>query len=317
MILRRLLLTLPLSCVAVAIPVSTAPAAINVAVGIGDQNVSMFDNPSYQALNLKKTRYFIDWDAITKDEEMAAADRFVDAARGAGVKVLLHISTNNLQARKAKLPSVSQYETRVGALVRHFKRKGVKEWGVWNEANHVTQPTFRSPKRAAEFYRSFKGMCSGCTIVALDVLDQQGVESYIRKWMAAAGPSGRTAKIVGIHNYSEVNRRIRKGTNRYPGTARIIKAVRTRNKVAKFWYTETGGVVNFGRAFPCDENRAVSRNAFMFSLAKKFRKDVRRLYTYNWTGADCKGFDAGIVNGDGSPRAAYAPFKAALKDFKR
>src|SRR5204862_6824351 len=131
------------------------------------------------------------------------------------------------------------------------------------------------------------------------------------------GRPRRRAKIIRIHNYPEENRLIKKGTDRYPGTARIIKAVRTKNKVAKFWYTETGGVVNFGNAFPCDPKRAANRNAYMFKLAKKYDKDVERLYTYNWTGADCNGFDAGIVNADGSPRSAYAPFKAALKGFKK
>jgi hypothetical protein len=313
---RRLLPLLILACSMLAVPASAS--AVNVAVAIGDQNASMFAHPSYKALGLKKTRYFIHWNAAVNPTELKKADDFVSAANAAGVKVLMHISTDKISGG-GKLPSVTQYRSGVRTLVQRFRARGVTDWGVWNEANHKTQPTSKNPKRAAQFYKEFKRFsCRGCKVVALDILDQQGVESYIGRWMKAAGSSGRTAKIIGIHNYSEVNRRIRKGTKRYPGTARIIKAVRkAKNKRAKFWYTETGGVVNFGGSFPCDTNRPVSRTTFMFDLARKFDKDVERLYTYNWTGASCNGFDAGFTNADGTLRPAYATFKARMGSFKK
>ncbi len=312
---RRCLLPLLVAGAVLALPSSAS--AVNVRVGIGDQSPTMFSNPSYRALNLKKTRYFIQWDAATKPGELQKADDFVNAANAAGVRVFMHLSTNNLRARAARLPTVAQYRTAARALITRYRPRGVREWGVWNEANHVTQPTFRSPSRAASFYRTFKTLCRGCTIVALDVLDQQGVESYIRRWMAAAGPSGRTARIVGIHNYSEVNRRIRRGTNRYPGTQRIISAVRRRNRVAKFWWTETGGVVNFGGAFPCNRQRAASRTTFMFDTARRLDRNIERLYTYNWIGANCNGFDAGLVEANGTLRPAYAVFRSRLRSFQR
>ena len=313
---RRSLPLLLATLVVLAIPAS-APAKINVAVGIGDQSAKMFDNSNYKSLGIKKVRYFIHWDAATKPDEMQKAENFVKAANSAGAKVLMHISTNNLQAKKAKLPSLKEYKLGIAALIEKFKPMGVKEWGAWNEANHVTQPTYKSPKAAASFYKAMKSLCSGCTIVALDVLDQKGVESYIKKWFAAAGAAGKSAKVIGIHNYSEVNRRIKKGTDRYPGTARIIKAVRKQNKKAKFWYTETGGIVNFGGAFACSMSRPVSRTKFLFELVKKFQKDVVRLYNYNFTGADCDGFDAGLTNSDGTIRPAFKEFKKQLKNYKR
>jgi hypothetical protein len=313
---RRSLPLLLVALLALAIPAS-APAKVNVAVGLGDQSPKMFANSNYKALGIKKVRYFIEWDAASDPDELQKAEDFVDAARGAGAKVLMHISTNNLQAYKATLPTLKEYKLGIAALIEKFKPLGVTEWGAWNEANHVTQPTYKSPKAAAQFYKAMKAQCSGCTIVALDVLDQKGVESYIKRWFAAAGAAGKSAKIIGIHNYSEVNRRIKKGTDRYPGTARIIKAVRKKNKKAKFWYTETGGVVNFGRNFPCDKRRPVSRTKFLFQLVKKFQKDVVRLYNYNFTGADCDGFDAGLTESDGSIRPAYTEFKKQLRNHAR
>ncbi|MDQ3851035.1 MAG: hypothetical protein M3296_10540 [Actinomycetota bacterium] len=310
-----LLLAVCALLVLLAVPAS-APAAVNVAVAVADQSPRMFGDSHYRALHLKKTRYFIHWDAMDDAEELAKADAFVSAARAANVKVLMHISTNRISGG-GPLPSVARYRSSARALIRHFRPLGVREWGVWNEANHRSQPTSRNPRRAAQFYRAFKPLCTGCTIVALDVLDQRGVESYIRRWMAAAGSLGRSATIIGIHNYSEVNRRIRRGTDQYPGTARIIKAVRRSNRRARFWYTETGGVVNFGGAFPCNRRRPVSRTKFMFSLARRYRANVKRLYVYNWTGADCEGFDAGLTDADGTLRPAYATLRSQLRNYRR
>jgi hypothetical protein len=321
---RRLLPTLLIALgLVVAGPVSASAAKIKVAVGIGDQSPKMFADPNWKSLNLKKTRYFIEWNAIDNPDELASADEFVGAARLAGVKVFMHISTDDINAVPARpLPSVANYKKKVKSLITRYKAVGVSEWGVWNEANHKSQPTAKNPKRAADFYKAFKDMCKNCKIVALDVLDQAGVERYIARWMKAAGPSGASAKIFGIHNYSQVNRRItaKKASNRYPGTARIVKAVRKKNKKAKFWYTETGGLASFGSAFRCDRQRQASRTKFMFDMLKTYDKDVERLYSYNWFGTDnggCDGFDAGLVESTGKMRPAYTTFKKGLKNAGR
>ncbi len=303
---------------ALALPSAASAARTNVAVGIGDQNSAMFTSPLYKSLKLKKTRYFIDWNAISKPGELAQADQFVAAARAANVKVLMHISTDDLTPGRGTLPTRSQYKAFVGELIKRYRPLGVREWGVWNEANHNTQPTTKNPARAALFYRDMRKLCKGCTIVALDVLDQAGVERYIARWLKAAGSVGRSATIFGIHNYSEVNRKLRKGSNRYPGTGRVIKAFRKKNKRAKFWYTETGGLAEFGKSFPCSLKRQADTTKYMFTLARKNRRNVTRLYSYNWTGADClPRFDAGLVNADGTARPAYRTFKTQLRSFNR
>jgi hypothetical protein len=165
-----------------------------------------------------------------------------------------------------------------------------------------------------------KSLCNGCKIVALDVLDQAGVEKYIASWLKAAGSAGKTAKVIGVHNYSQVNRRIteKNASNRYPGVARILKAIRKKNKVAKLWLTETGGVAAFGSAFPCDTSRQANRTKYMFDLIKKYDKNIERLYSYNWFGFGCStGFDAGLVDEKGAPRPALSAFRTGLKNTTR
>ncbi len=318
---RRLLPSLLVAGLLLAVPAS-ASAKTNVAVGIGDQSPRMFTDANWKALNLKKTRFFVEWNTVDQPAELEKADAFVAAARTAGVSVLMHISTDDINSQPRKpLPSNSAYKSKVGALVKRYRARGVKDWGVWNEANHKSQPTAKNPKRAAEFYKTFrKFKCSSCKIVALDVLDQAGVEKYIASWIKAAGSLGRKAKIVGVHNYSQVNRKIteKNASNRYPGVARILKAIRKKNSVAKLWLTETGGLASFGGNFACDRARQANRTKYMFDLIKKYDKNIERLYSYNYFGNGCTPqFDGGLVEADGTPRAAYNTFKKQLKNTKR
>jgi hypothetical protein len=310
--------TLVLALLAIALVPAAAQARTSVRVGIGDQNTAMFDNGLFKAAKFKRVRYFIPWNAMDKADQRAAAEAYVRRARSARISVFLHISTDDLRIKKAKLPSTSAYKSKVGRLVRNFRKLGVKEFGVWNEANHASQPTYRSPTRAASYfkvmYQLVKPRCKSCSIVALDVLDQTGVERYMRSYYRALGSTyRRRATLVGIHNYGDVNRK------RTTFTRNIIKQSRKYNRKTKFWFTETGGLVNFGKNFPCSTNRAASRLKGMFSLAKKYRSSgVQRLYIYNFTGAGCQSrFDAGLTNPDGSARPGYNVVRSALKNFLR
>jgi hypothetical protein len=329
--LRRFLVAAVALTALLALP-AAAPAKVNIAVGIGDQNPSMFAHPDWQGLNVRQTRYFIHWDAIDKPAELKKADDFVFAALGNRQRVLLHISSNDLAPAKAKLPSARAYRQKVKALHDRYRPLGVKDWGVWNEANHKTQPTYRSARRAATFAKEMRRFCKGCNMVALDILDQKSTknprsktnyDNYIREWFRWAGPAGRSKKlIIGIHNYSEVNR------GRTATTGRIIREVKKRNRTAKFWYTETGALAGFGRSFPCDpaspssiaaaERRQAKSINHMFRLARKYRRDIKRLYSYNWTGTNCTNrFDAGLIRLDGSDRPALRSFRARLREYRR
>jgi hypothetical protein len=313
------LLALLALCALLLVPSAASAATTNVAVGIGDQSTSMFDNPLFQDLKVKKVRYFVKWDTIDRPGELALADAYVNRARAANAQVLMHVSSNNLTIRGAKLPSVATYKRKVQQLIDRYRPQGVRTWGPMNEANHASQPTWNNPKRAAQFFLAMRDMCKGCTIVALDVLDQKGVDRYIKRFYAALGSRRSLAKIVGVHNYSDTNR------NRDTGTRLILRTVKAQNPKAQFWLTETGGVAKFGSSFKCDPSRpakAEKRQAksvnFMFTLTKRFKKDIKRLYIYNFSGDDCQGrFDAGLVRRDGTSRPAYDAVKKQIRSFKR
>jgi hypothetical protein len=292
---------------------SLASARYDVRVGVGDQNIELFDEPSFQAAQIQRVRYFIAWDAIRHRSELREADAYVQRARQDGISVTMHISTDDLRPGRGHLPSPSGYRSVVGRLVRHFRPMGVREWGVWNEANHPSQPTSRSPKRAAQYYEVMRQVCRGCTIIALDVLDQRKVESYIAGFYRALPKRlRRAARTVGIHNYGDVNRRTS------TGTAAIMRQVRRFVHAPNFWLTETGGIVELGRTFRCSQSRAANRIDYLFALLRKYRRDIDRAYVYNWFGVGCRTrMDTGLVNADGTQRPGYRALRRGLTHFSR
>ena len=315
---RRLALLLTAVAACLAVVPAAAQARTAVRVGIGDQSAAMFDQPAFQRAKLKRVRYFVAWNAMDSTPARLAARAFVQRARRDGFSVLLHVSSDTLVIKKAKLPSVAQYKSKVGRLVQYFRGLGVREFGTWNEANHASQPTYRSPTRAAQFfremYRMVKGPCSSCAVVALDVLDQTGVERYMQTWYGALSSTWRRrATLVGIHNYGDVNR------VRTTFTSSIIRQSHKYNRSTKFWFTETGGIVKFGRSFPCSTSRAASRLKNMFQLARTYHSSgVERAYVYNWTGAGCDArFDAGLTTPSGATRQGYTVLRQQLPNFLR
>ena len=310
----RFITTFVSTVAVLAVCAAAAPAKTRVAIGLGDQSAAVFGAKNFRALKVKKVRYFIRWDAMRVGYARRAADQYVRAAKRAHVRVFMHISTNDYRHRKAKLPSTRAYKRYVGNLVRRYHRMGVREFGVWNEANHYSEPTYKNPRRAAQYFHLMRGMCRTCTIVALDVLDQRGTASYIRRFYRALSARDRAAaRLVGIHNYGDTNR------FRTTGTRDIIRSVHHYNRSTRFWFTETGGIVKLGHSFKCSTSRAARALKYMFSLARRYRAQVSRLYAYNYFAPKkaCTGFDSGLVTHGGKARRGYRVFKSNARHFTR
>ncbi len=309
--------------VAVLLPATSASARSSVRIGIADQSPAMFDSSYFQQLKIKRTRYFVPSDVMQDGAERAKARAFVQAARRAKVSTMLHISTTDLREKRGRVVSATSYRRNVGRIVAYFRKLGVREFGAWNEVNHKTQETWNRVGNAVAYYKSMysaiRRRCRTCTVVGLDLLDQAGVDRYIRSFYARLSRTWRRRlKVVGIHNYSDVNRK------RMRGTRGIIRAVRRYNRRAKFWLTETGGMAYFATtevvAFPCSESRQARAVGKMFRIARKYRRYIKRLYPYNFYGTDCDRslrFDAGLIRRDGSRRPAFETLRRAMRRFRR
>ncbi len=320
---RLPLLALLAVLAAALLPVSPADARSSIRVGIADQSPAMFGSPDFERLNTKMTRYFVPSDVMQDSAERAKARAFVQAARASGVSTLVHISTSDLREKRGRVVSTTSYRRNAGRIVSYFRKLGVRDFGAWNEVNHKTQETWNRIGNAASYFKSMysavRSRCRTCNVVGLDMLDQAGSDRYIRSFYKRLSSTWRKRlKVVGIHNYSDVNR------NRSTGTARIINTVRRYNRATKFWFTETGALASFQRSFPYSESRQASRIRNMFTYASRYKsKGVQRVYSYNWFGTTNGGcelrcpFDAGLVDPDGTPRPVLAVFRKKLASYSR
>ncbi len=292
---------------ALAALVLAAPASANYRVGISEQDARTFDQPLWQGLKLKRVRYIVPWDFYRGDGQAEVAT-FMNAARAHKQEVLVMFTArrgcyrNGKYSRSSscKAPSKSTYTT----AFKKFKAAypWVKTYAPWNEANHVSQPTSKSPKRAADYYDVLRRNCKGCKVLAADVLDQSNVRDWLKDFIRYSDNRGR---IWGLHNYKDVNRKQSKGLTN------VLKTV-----PGEVWLTETGGITKFeSSGFKRSPSRAASATKYMFQLADKYdtrrsgyKSKVTRIYVYRWWGEPDGTFDAGLVNPDGSKRPAYDQF---------
>ena len=290
-----------------------APAAQaqsgQVRFAIADQHPAMFTDPRWRDLDLRMTRYNVPWDAAADPYERQRVLDYVAAADAAGVEVLVHLTGRvGPGGIREALPSRAAYRVAVRELVGLLRPLGVRTWGAWNEANHSTQPTITSPKRAAEFFLELRAACAGCTIVALDVLTQgkpttnggATYRGYTQRFMAALGARRSLVKIVGFHNYGELVES--KGPYR---SRDLLRYARRFVPKARFWLTESGGLAA-SRTRVCDEARQLTGTKRMFTHARALEPlGLERLYMYNWTADECGAlFDSGLIRQDGTARPA-------------
>jgi hypothetical protein len=278
-----------------------AHAAGSYLTGIGDEHASMFRNPLYTQLNTRIVRYIAPYDAAVRSYFRNQASSFISQAEALHEQVL--VAFYHSEYTPTKMPSVATYQHDVQRFVKLFPH--VRQYQSWDESNRGNVAhQFSSPSAvaAAEYYQALLRVCTGCTVIGLDVLDAANIEptlSYISEFKREiARLQTVMPKIWGLHDYSDVNR---------------LESWRTRKIASAFggqvWLTETGGIVKFGGSFPNVHGSGLTRAAkvikFTFALAAAVPQ-VKRLYLYDWNGGTSSTrFDAGLMNAREQPRPGY------------
>jgi hypothetical protein len=315
----------------------SASAKSRYIVGIGDQNPQMFADPNFTSLKIKRVRVIVPWDWRNASSDPAAINAYLATAAAGKRDVMVAFSAlrgcyndgRYSKAKRCKAPSQSKYKRSVKAFRATYPQ--VKTFQPWNELNNKSQPTYKSPKLAAAYYKTLKAVCRKCTIVAADILDTSNATSYVKQFMKYA--KKQKPRLWGLHNYGDVNR-FRSGRNSLTG--KFLETV-----PGKVWLTETGGLVTFLPNFKTSTSRAAKAVKFMFKLADTYskkraglRSTIARLYPYTFYGyvesTDNRvtpRFDAGLVGPlvfnpgftsinaaeSGKSRAPYKAFKKLVK----
>src|SRR5688572_18905070 len=159
-----------------------APAhAASYRVGIGDQSAALFQDSRFKKTGIKRVRYLVPWDWNKHAGQRREVASFIGGTYATGREAFVTFTAsrgcwaNNRysSASRCRAPSTSAYLKSFRAFRKRFG--SVKVFAPWNEANHKSQPTAQSPRRAAQYYNAMRSACRGCTLVAADVLDQAGV----------------------------------------------------------------------------------------------------------------------------------------------
>src|SRR4051794_13445544 len=211
---------------AAAASVPPRDAARSPIIGIGEQKPSMFASGAWRKLGLRHARYNAPWDALDDPYQLPLLDTWMAAARSAHVRVLIGFAHSLRSERLARvLPSPA-------AFARQFVRfraryPWVRDWVVWNEANHPGALTAKRPRRAAQFFDAAARNCHGCRIVAADVIDTANMATWVARFTRYAHHRPR---IWGLHNYGDAN------GLKVKSTPRLLAITR-----GQVWFTETGG----------------------------------------------------------------------------
>jgi hypothetical protein len=278
-----------------------ARAASTYFTGLGDESPEMFKDADAKQLKTKIARYIAPYDAVAHSYSLDKAKLWIKDAEAAHEQIL--VAFYHSEYSPTHLPSVAQYKHYVQKFIKLFPR--VHQYQAWDESNRGNiRGVLASPSASAtaQYYQALIRVCKGCTAVGLDVLDANDISptlQYISEFKREIGKL-RTVmpKIWGLHNYSDINR---------------FESWRTRQLSralgGQIWLTETGGIVQFGGAFPNRNGSGLRRAAkvlsYMFSVAAS-QPQIKRLYIYNWVGGNTRTrFDAGLTDNHHRPRPGF------------
>jgi hypothetical protein len=284
------------------------PASAKLTVGIGEQNSAMFQDKRWRALDAPHVRYVMPWDAMTrKGWERTRLEDYMYWARQTKAKVLLSFGHSTRRGRELRAPTRLQ-------LIREFRRfrsryPEVKTFQTWNEANHGTQPIWKKPGLAANYYNAMRRTCPECTITAPSVLDAPNLTWYIQRFKRKAR---YRVKVWALHNHIDANR------HRTSGTREMLRVTRR----GQLWFTETGGIVNRWidgrRRREYNQKNAVRAIRNVFNLARLNRRRITRIYLYHWKAPEERRprWDSALVGRRGETRPSLRTFRAMLRRIR-
>jgi hypothetical protein len=288
-----------------------AHAAASFQTGIADEGTEMFSDPLWKQLHTHITRYIAPYDAAVHGYSLTKARQWITAAEAQHQQVL--VAFYHSEYTPTRMPSIKTYEQDTKKFMQAFPN--VHQYQPWNETNRgnvrYSYEKFDSPTavESAKYYQALRHVCPHCTILGLDILDQNQVGptlTYISEFKAELRHLRvPTPTLWGLHNYSD--------TNRFSSerTRAILGAV-----PGDVWLTETGGIVKFGGAFPNYHGSGLARAAkalgYMFAIASNYSR-IKRLYIYDWTGGTSSTiFDSGLTDAHHRPRPGYVIVCARL-----
>jgi hypothetical protein len=279
-----------------------------VQVGIADEKPQMFTDPRFHQLGLKTARRSVAWDVFQYDWALAEVDEWLREARAAGVRPLITFGRSRVNDRIHDIPTRAQYKD--AFLKFRARYPWVTDFVATNESNY-SDPGFKRPELAAQFYNDMRKACRHCKVAAATLLEVPGREKYMKTWVKRFLKVARPKpKYWAIHNYVSANK------FSVAGTKQMLKLT----KSGEIWITEVGGLVkrrsNFNGKVKMKEGlaHAAQVTRFIFDRILTVSPRIKRVYLFHWNAAGPEdSWDSGLVGADGIARGALNIVQQKLK----
>jgi hypothetical protein len=289
--------TLAIAAAVLLSVLAAAPAAhAGALVGIADQKPAMFTDARFTELGIRHARVQVPWDVFSYPAQLQEIDRWLTAAKAAGVEPLVSFGHSRVTRRLLPSPSRFKYE------FRRFRERyaWITTFATWNEANHCGEPTCHRPRLVGAYWRALTRECSSCTILASELLDMPNMVSWVREFRRYVGYEPR---VWGLHNYVDANR------FRTSGTTRLLRAV-----AGDVWLTEVGGLV-YRRNRPAtgrnqvrlreSPSHAARATEWLVERLLPLSIRLRRVYIYHWDASTLRdSWDSALITPGGRGRPA-------------
>lgn len=281
------------------------PLPTRVSVGIGDQKIDMFHDERFEELGIRRARLVVPWDVFHIDWQLGDVDRWLRAAKEADIRVFVSFTHSREKGRRRELPSPERYQREFKKFRKRYP--WVKEFAIWNEANHCGEPTCRREALIAAYYRKFRQACKHCDLTPAALLDMPNMVDYVRE---VTKELGFEPKQWALHNYLDVNRK---------STSRLRKLLR--EVEGDIWLTETGGIVERRnrRKETVDFEESVKHagevTRFLLDKVVHVSSRVRRVYLYHWNSrTDRDSWDSALIDHEGDERTAFRVVRNRLEE---
>jgi hypothetical protein len=282
-----------------ALALAAPSSASALVVGIADQKPDMFTDERFSDLGVRHARINVAWDAMNHGWEVEELDRWMSAAREAGVQPLVSFGHSRLKRRALPTPERFKWE------FRQFRARypWVTTFATWNEANHCGEPTCHRERLVAAYYRKLRQECRRCTVLAAELLDMPNMLAwakrftrYVRRYKMGQ------PRYWGLHNYVEANR------FRTTSIKRLLRTVK-----GQVWLTEVGGVVKRRvkkrftvKRIPESKWHAQRVTRFVLNDVAPLSRRITRVYLYHWNSETARDtWDSALIDHRGRRRPAF------------
>jgi len=299
-------LLVPAAILASGVALAAPAAAPAITIGVAEQRPQFVTTSAFERTRIGRARILVGWNAVEVGWQRAELDRWFSAVRAAGVTPL--VTFGKSRASHDNIPTPERYRLAINRFRARYP--WVREFSAWNEANACGERTCHRASLVAAYWRQLRLACSGCTVLAADLVDAPNIGSWVRDFRRAAStPPTRW----GLHDYLDANR-FQTGYTRATLSAIGPKA--------RLWLTETGGLVDRNNKsttrIPQGFQHAANVTGFLFDTMRRVSGRIQRIYFYNWI-ADPPPFtwDSAFLNSQLGERRSYRVLRDRLAKLSR